>query len=175
MPRILVLIAVLTAYQLSHANESVPEFYVKASSERFFFEPWYSCDRFRDVRPAQGEFVTVTDLDEECGASIEVNEWVSDVRAATQHGRTWVRFNRNRPVVGSGLAASTASINHGGRLSAEAKIVSIQRPRTTLGLNLRVAATNSENFEVANVNVFDHNTDELLLAWKRVMTQVRKP
>lgn len=165
MLRLLTFIAVLTAGQLALANESVPEFHVKASSEKFFFEPWFSCDMYRDIRPSGGDFVTVTDLDEGCGASVEVTEWVSDIRAATQHGRTRVRFNRDRPVQGSGLAASTAFANQGGRLSAEAKIVSIQRPRTTLGLSLRVAAANSENFQLATVNVFDDKTDELLLAW----------
>ena len=165
MLRLFTIIAVLTAGQLSLATESIPEFHVKASSEKFDFEPWFSCDSFRDVRPAQGNLATVTDLDEGCGASIEVTEWFGDIRAATQHGRTRVRFNRNRPVPGSGLAASIEFANQGGRLAAEARIVSIQRPRTTLGLDLRVSLVNPQNFQLATVDVFDHDTDELLLAW----------
>ena len=164
MPRLLVFILILAANQTLLAVEEIPEFRVKVSSEKFFFEPWFPCGRYRVIRPRPPHnFRTITDLEEGCGLSLETTEAAKRVLVGTQHGVANVRFNTARE--GPGVAATTQFNNEGGKLSAEARIVSIERPQTSLGMGLRVRLTNPENFETASAKVFDHHTGELLLSW----------
>lgn len=134
---------------------------------------------------------------EDCGILIErdtssvrgSSDKRSELRARTPYGFSRLIFNRrfSLPVSGMdggstgfgwrdgvGISTSIDLFGGDGAATVSTAITLVERLRPTVKpdfgpsiLNLDVRAVGLENFSTANVKVFDHDTNELLLTWER--------
>lgn len=123
--------------------------------------------------------ISVNRMSERTGSDFRIHE-----RARTLYGSSSIIFNRRmslpvrrldwRERLGVGISTSIELLGGDGAATTSTSITLVERLKPTVKpefgpaiLNLDILGEGFDSFSTANVKVFDHDTNELLLSWDK--------